>query len=77
MVLDEEAVIHPVELVAGKDQVFINVPFLEQPLVFAYSVCSALKPGGTVRGLLGCENLDETTTEGIAEVVGLTEVAVQ
>ena len=77
MVLDEEAVIHPVELVAGKDQIFINVPFLEQPLVFAYSVCSAFKPSGTVRGLLSCEHLNKTATEGIAEVVGLTEVAVQ
>ena len=77
MVLDEEAVIHPVELVAGKDQVFINIPFLEQPLVFAYSVCSAFKPSGTVGGLLSCEHLNKTTTEGIAEVVGLTEVTVQ
>ena len=77
MVLNEEAVIHPVQLVAGKDQIFINVPFLEQPLVFAYSICSAFKPSGTVRGLLGCEHLNEPSPEGIAEVVGLAQVAVE
>ena len=77
MVLYEEAVIHPVELVAGKDQVLINIPFLEQPLIFANSVRCAFKPGGAVGGLLGGQHFDESTSEGVAEIEGLAEVTVK
>ena len=75
--LNEEAVVHAVQLVAGKNQIFINIPFLEQPLVFTNGIGSALKPGWAVRGLLGCEHLNKTLAEGITEVVGLAEVTIQ
>ena len=52
MVLYEAAVIHPVELVAGEDQVVVHIPLLKQPLVLAYSICGSFKPAGAVRRLL-------------------------
>jgi len=60
MMLNKCAVIHPVELIAGQNQVMINIPFLKQPLVFANSISGALKPAGAIRGLLSCKNLDES-----------------
>ncbi len=77
MVLDEQAVIHPVELITGEDQVLVHIPFLEQPLVLAHSISGALEPGGAVRGLLRSQNLHEALAEGGAQIEGLAEMAVQ
>ena len=54
MVMNKLGVVHPIELVTGKDHIVIHVPFLEQPLIFAYRIGRALKPAGAVGGLLGC-----------------------
>ena len=44
VVLDKFAVIHPIQLVTGKDEVFIHIPLLEQPLIFTNSISCSLKP---------------------------------
>ena len=77
VMFNEQAVIHPVQLVTGQDQVFIDIPFLEQPLVLPYSVGSAFKPGWTVRRLLGSQHLNESLTEGCAQVERLAEVTIE
>ena len=77
VVLDEQAVIHPVELVARQDQVLVHVPFLEQPLVFAHRIGRALKPAGAGGGLLGRQHLNKTLAKTGGEVVTLAEVTVE
>ena len=77
VVLNKQAVIHPVELVTGKNQILINIPFLEQPLVFAHRISGAFKPGGTLRCLLSSQHLHKALTKTCTEVVGLREVTIQ
>ena len=76
VVFDEQAVVHPVKLVAGEDQVLVHVPFLEQPLVFADRIGRALKPAGTGGGLLGRQHLHKTLAKAGGEVVALAEVTI-
>ena len=75
--LDEQAVIHPVELVTGEDQIFINIPFLKQPLIFTNCIRCSLKPGRTVRCLLGSKNLNKSAAEGVAEIEGMAEMTIE
>ena len=77
VVIHKKAVIHPVELVAGEDQVVVHIPFLEQPLVLAHSIGGAFEPAGAFRCLLGGQHLHKTLSESSGEVVALREVAVQ
>ena len=77
MMLDEQAVIHPVELVTRQDQVLIDIPFLEQPLILTNGVSRSLKPGRTFRGLLCSENLNEALAEPCTQVIGLGEMAIE
>ena len=60
MVIDELAVVHPVELVTGEDQVVVDIPLLEEPLVLAHSISRAFEPTGALRSLLRRQHLNET-----------------
>jgi hypothetical protein len=77
VVLHEAAVVHPVKLVAGKNQVVVHIPLLEKPLVLAHRIGRALEPARTVRGLLGGQHLHEPLAEAGREVVTHREVAVK
>ena len=52
--LYKTAVVHSVELIAGEDQVFINIPFAEQGLVLAHRISRSFEPGRAVERLLRC-----------------------
>ena len=77
VVIHEGAVVHPVELVAGKDQVVVHIPLLKQPLVFAHRIGGAFKPARALGGLLRSQHLHETLAEAGGEVVALGEVPVE
>ena len=50
--LHKTAVIHPVELITGEDQVFINIPFAKQGLVLAHRISRSFEPRRAIEGLL-------------------------
>ena len=77
VVLDKFAVIHPIQLVTGEDQVVVHIPLLEQPLVFAHRIRSAFKPARAIRGLLGSQNLHKPLTKAGREVVRHRQVTVE
>ncbi len=75
MVLDELAVVHPVEVVAGQDE--DDVPLFHDVVqVLPDGIGRALVPVAVVQGLLGREQVDEVGVEGV-EAVGDQDVAVQ
>jgi hypothetical protein len=73
----EGRVIHPVELITGKDQHLIHIPDLEQLAVLAYGIGSAPEQARAVWGLLGRQHLHEATAETGGEGLGEAEVAVE
>ena len=77
VMLDESAVVHAVQLIARKDQIMINIPFLKQPLVFADGISRSFKPTWTVRSLLGSQDFNEPLPETGRQVEGHGEVPVQ
>jgi hypothetical protein len=77
MRLEQLAVIHAVQLVAGQDQDIVHAGLLQVTHVLADGVGGALIPiGAFVHGLLRGQQLDETTAE-VVELIGLANVAVQ
>ncbi len=74
--LDELAVVHPVEVVAGEDQVVVGVHLLEVPARLAHGVRRALEPAAAVGRLLGRQDLDETFRVAV-EPVGLADVTIE
>ena len=52
MMTNKFRIIHAIKLIAGKNQIMIDIPLLKQPLVLAYSIGSTLKPAWTIGGLL-------------------------
>ena len=77
VVLNKTAVVHPVELVTGKNQVVVHVPFVEKPLVFPDCICRALKPAWAFWGLLGCQNLHKALAKSSRKVVAHRQVTIQ
>ena len=73
----ELAVVHPVELVTGKNQVVVHIPFLEQPLVLAHGIGRPLEPTGAVGCLLGCQHLHKPLAKAGREVVGHRQVTIE
>jgi hypothetical protein len=59
VLLKEVQIIHPVELVTAQNDVVIKWPFEEIPEVLANGIRGSLVPSCTLRGLLGCQDLDE------------------
>ena len=74
--VDQLAEVHPVEVVAGQDQVVLRLVRREVARRLAHRVGRALEPVGVVGRLLGGEHLDEAVGEEI-EPVGLRDVAVE
>lgn len=68
--------IHPVEMIAGEDQVIACLVAHEVAHRLAHGVRRALKPVGPVGRLLGREDLDEPVGE-VIEPVRLRDVAVE
>ena len=58
-------VVHPVEVIAGEDQVVVGVVLREVARGLAHGIGGALEPGGAVRRLLGGQDLDETARERV------------
>ena len=77
VVLNKTAVVHPVELVTGKNQVVVHVPFVEKPLVFPDCICRALKPAWAFWGLLGCQYLHKALAKSSRKVVAHRQVTIQ
>ena len=77
VVLYKTAVVHPVELVTGKNQVVVHVPFVEKPLVLTDCIGRALKPAWAFWGLLGCQNLHKALAESSRKVVAHRQVTIQ
>ena len=77
VVLHEGAVVHPVQLVAREDQIVIDIPLLEQPLILAHGIGGAFKPAGAVGGLLGGQHLHKALPEAGREVVGHRQVTIE
>ena len=73
---DHLGVVHPVEMIAGQDQVVVGLVAREVPRGLADGVGRALKPAGVVGRLLGRQDLDEALAEQI-HPVGLRDVPVQ
>ena len=70
-------IVHPVELVARKDQDLVDVPLLQQPFVFTNSIGCSFKPTGAIWGLLGRQNFNKPLIKPRGEVEGLSDVAIQ
>ena len=77
VVLNKTAVVHPVELVTGKNQVVVHVPFVEKSLVLTDCIGRALKPAWAFWGLLGCQNLHKALAESSRKVVAHRQVTIQ
>ena len=74
--LDQIAEVHPVEVIAGEDQVVVGVVAGEVPRRLPHGVGRALEPVGALGRLLGREHLDEAVREHV-QAVGLRDVAVE
>ena len=61
--VDELAVVHPVQVVAGQDEVVVGVVLREVARRLADGIGRALVPVRIVGGLLGREDLDEPARE--------------
>ena len=72
--VDQLAVVHAVEVIAGEDQVVVGVDAGEVPGRLADGVGRALVPVRVVRRLLGREDLDEAAREAV-EPVGVARCA--
>ena len=73
---DEIGVVHPVQMVAGEDEVVVGWMLAEVPRRLAHGVGRALIPVRVVGRLLGREDLDESAGEAI-EPVGVRDVTVE
>ena len=74
--VDQLAVVHPVQVVAGENQVVVGVVAHEMARGLAHGVGRALKPVRVVGRLLGRQDLDESLAEEI-HPVGLRDVPVE
>ena len=74
--VDEIAEVHPVEMVAGKNQVVVGIVRSDVACRLPDRVGGALEPAGVVGRLLGGEDLDEAVAEQI-HPVGLGDVPVE
>ena len=74
--VDQLAVVHAVEMIAGEDQVVVGVVAREVARRLPHGVGRALKPVRVVGRLLGGEDLDEPLAEEI-HPVGLRDVPVE
>ena len=61
--LDQLRVVHPVQMIAGEDQVVVGVVLLEMARRLTHGIGGALKPVRVVGRLLGGEDLDEPLPE--------------
>ena len=77
VVLDEAAVVHPVELIPREDQVVVHVPFMEEGLVLPDGIGGAFKPAGAIRGLLGRQHFYKPLAKPGRKVVAHRQVTVE
>ena len=74
--VDELAVIHSIEMIAGEDEVIVGLVLSDMAHGLAHRVGCSLKPVRIVGRLLGGEDLDEPARE-LIEAVGVRDVAVE
>ena len=74
--LDQLLVVHPVEVIAGEDEVVVGLVLRVMPDGLAYRVGGALIPVRVVGRLLGGEDLDEPAGEPV-ELIGVRNVTVE
>jgi hypothetical protein len=76
MRLDQLFVVHPVQMIAGEDQVVLGVVLYEMPRRLPDGISRALIPVGIVGRLLGGEDLDEPTRETV-KAIGIRDVTIE
>ena len=74
--LDQLLVIHPVEVIAGEDEVIVGLVLRDMPDGLAYRVGGPLVPVRIVGRLLGREDLDEAAREPV-ELIRVRNVTVE
>ena len=74
--LEEAAVVHPIQMIAGENQVVIGLVPGKVPLRLAHCVGGALKPVRVVRCLFCRDDVDEAARERV-HVIALRDVMVQ
>ncbi len=76
MMVDEQAIIHPVEMITREDQIIVDFPGVHHPERFSHRIGGALKPIRAYRGLLRRENIHKSFHERV-EAVRIGNVLVQ
>ena len=74
--VEELRVVHPVEMIAGENQVVVRLVRFEMPARFAHGVSGAFEPGRAVGRLFGGEDLDKPVREEI-HPVGVADVTIE
>ena len=76
MRLEHLAEIHPIELIARKNDDFAGAWLSQVAKILSHSVCRSLIPIGSFsNGLLSGQDFNETSTEGV-EAISAANVAV-
>jgi hypothetical protein len=76
MRIEQFFIVHPIEMVAGQDQIVFRLVLKEVPGGLTDGVGRALIPVGIVRRLFGGENFDEAAGETV-EAIGVRDVPVE
>ena len=76
MAREKEAIVHAVQMIAGKNEQRVNAPVADVRQDLSHGVSRSLKPLRAFRRLLGCKYLDEALGE-LREAEGARDVAIQ
>ena len=76
MVVQHFLEIHLVKLIAGKDQHIFTFKWKNMPKALTHGIGGALEPGGIVRCLFRCEDIDKRRAEG-TEMIGVLDMPVE
>ena len=60
---NEVSIIHPVQVIAGQNQILIDIPFREEPDILAHCVGRSFKPIRAFGSLLRRQHFDESLGE--------------
>ena len=61
--LDEVGIIHPVQVIAGQNQILIDIPLREEPNILAHGVGRSFEPTRAFGSLLSREYFDKSLGE--------------
>src|ERR1044072_1963524 len=76
MALEKLAIVHVIQMIAGKNQKRVDAPISDVRQYLAHCVGSSLKPVRARRCLLCCEYLDKSVRE-LREAISLRDVSIE